>query len=31
MDDAAYDQMLDHSHSWKEAESYALKLIKREV
>lgn len=31
MDDAAYDQMIDHSHSWKEAESYALQLINREV
>jgi len=31
MDDSTFDQMLDHSHSWKEAESYALKLIDQEV
>ena len=28
INDCAYDQMLDHSDSWKDAESYALELIK---
>ena len=27
-DDSSFDQMLDHSDSWKDAESYALQLIR---